>query len=148
MRHSQAIHCHRDVEVPKRRESGWLKVSTLAAWQAQEVAAATLLYKVKEDVKQDLTSKSCTDQLCAWHKSTRENVLPDSAQKIQSPSEGLSKSLKIASKTFTNDTEVSHHLTSCEMAGLARINGTILNHLLTANPQESAENELSVQKNK
>ncbi len=76
VRHSQAIHCHHNVEVTVRREGGQvMRVSCdcMAGRGCCCSHTAALLYKVKEAVRQGLTGMSCTDQLCAWNKSRKKN---------------------------------------------------------------------------
>lgn len=142
VRYSQAIHNHHTVQVTLN-DGGCVqnvKCDCMAGRGCCCSHAAAVLYKVKAAVTRGLTGMSCTDQLCQWNRSTWVNILPDTVENLQTVENP--QSLKILSKSFASDAEVVKHLTSPDMAGLASIPGTILNHLMTGKPPKGAESEV------
>ncbi|XP_041839030.1 uncharacterized protein LOC121638361 [Melanotaenia boesemani] len=103
---------------------------------------AGVLYKMKYVVTQGLTGVSCSDKLCAWNQSTWKNVLPDTIENIRRPDHAHRESMKLTTKAFESDADVIQHFSSPQLAGLAMIPGTILHHVLTAQPQRKATDEL------
>lgn len=96
---------------------------------------AGVLYKIKYAVTHGLTGVSCTDKLCAWNQSTLKNVIPDTVENIQGPAHAPKKNMSVTSLAFETDADVIQHFSSPELAGLAMIPGSILHHVLTAQPQ-------------
>lgn len=146
VRYSQSINNHHNVELTLQRKDGkvvGVNCDCMANRGKCCSHTAGLLYKVKDAVTQGFTGTACTDKVCAWNQSTWKNVVPDTVENIQGPDHGHRKSMKVTATAFETDADVIQHFSSPEMAGLAMIPGTILHHVLTAQPQKKANiNEL------
>ena len=144
VRYSQDIKHYHQVEVTVQKVDGRVvKVSCdCMANQGMSCShSAGMLYKIKDATTQGFTGTACTDEACAWNKSTCDNVVPDIVENIREPDQRRHKPEKVKTTAFATDADVIRHLTSPEMAGLANIPGTLLNHVLTAKPQQKAANE-------
>nr|XP_020491749.1 uncharacterized protein LOC109985699 [Labrus bergylta] len=92
---------------------------------------------MKQTVTQGFTGTACTAEACAWNKSSWKNVVTDTVENIQVPDHEPGKCMKITSTAFESDADVVRQVSSPEMAGLACIPGTILHHVLTAQPRKN-----------
>lgn len=95
---------------------------------------AGLLYKIKDATTRGFTGLACTDTACAWNSSTCDNVVPETVENMQTQRSGPRKSMSVISTAFLTDENVIGHFSAPDMVGLSMVPGTILHHVLTAQP--------------
>lgn len=96
---------------------------------------AGLLYKIKDASARGFTGLACIDRACAWNQSTCDSVVPETVENMQTQHSGPRKCMNVISTAFDTDDKVIAHFSAPDMVGLSMVPGTILHHVLTAQPQ-------------